>query len=211
MMTVSQSLFRLMLFAYPREFRHDYGPQMTQLFRDCYREQTNQSAIGLGLLWLRTVSDLFESAPREHLDRLRRENPVLTNLQRNALALVTCLAIIVIAFFLLSYGRSHEVSSILFFGKAFDALITAGVVGNLIIFLLRLTKLNPVKTALWTMLVVNSILFILAWAISSRVDPQFSLPGVLIAYVVSFLFWFALHWIWAKVKSSGELALSRGE
>ncbi len=207
-MSVSQKLFRLLLLAYPREFRHDYGPQMTQLFRDCYREQTSQNAIGLWLLWLRTVSDLFVSAPREHLNRLQRENSVMTNLQRTVLALGTCLAIIVIAFSLLSYGRSHQVPSILFFGKTLDALVTAGVAGNLIIFLLRLTKLNPVKTALWTMLVVHSILFILVWAISSRVDPQFSLPGVLIAYVLSFLFWFAVHWIWAKSNGDPELALT---
>lgn len=134
----------------------------------------------------------------------------MTNLQRNALALVTCLAIIVIAFVLLSYGRSHEVSSILFFGRTLDALVTAGVVGNLIIFLLKFTRLDSIKTALWTMLAVNLILFILAWAIGSRVDARFSLPGVLIAHVASFLFWFAVHWIWAKSKGDAEFALSSG-
>jgi hypothetical protein len=208
-MTVSQRLFHLLLFAYPREFRHEYGPQMTQLFRDCYRDQTNQSATGLWVLWLHTVSDLFVSAPREHLERLRRESSVMTNLQRIVLTLGTCLAIIVVAFLLLSYGRSHQLTSILFFGRTLDALVTAGVVGNLIIFLLRLTRLDPVKTALWTMLVVNSILFVLAWALGSRVDPQFNLPGVLIAYVVSFLFWFALHWLWAKSKGDPELAFEQ--
>jgi len=135
----------------------------------------------------------------------------MTHLQRTVLTLATCLAIIVIAFFLLSYGRSHQVTSILFFGRTLDALVTAGVLGNLIIFLLKLTRLDPFKTALWTMLVVNSILFVLAWAISSRVDLHFSLPGVLIAYVVSFIFWFAVHWIWAKSKGDAELALSGGQ
>lgn len=210
-MTASQKLFRWLLFAYPRAFRDEYGSQMTQVFRDCCREQTRQSATGLWVLWLNTVSDLFVSAPREHLENLRRENTLMANPQRTALALGTCLAITVIAFLLLSYGRSHEVSSILYFGRALDALVTAGVVGNLIVFLLRLTKLDPLKTALWTMLVVNAILLILAWAISSRVDPQFSLPGVLIAYVVSFLFWLALHWLWSKPKGDGGLALNRGE
>ena len=161
-MTVSQRVFHLLLFAYPREFRHEYGPQMTQLFRDCYRDQTNQSATGLWVLWLHTVSDLFVAAPREHLERLRRESSVMTHLQRTVLTLGTCLVIVVVAFVLLSYGRSHQVTSILFFGKALDALVTAGVLGNLIIFLLRLSRFNPVKTALWTMLVVNSILFVLA-------------------------------------------------
>ena len=135
----------------------------------------------------------------------------MTNLQRTGLALGTCLAIIVIAFFLLSYGRSHEVPSILFFGKTLDALVTAGIVGNLIIFLLRLTKLNPIKSALWTMFAVNSILLILVWVIGSRVDPQFSLPSVLIAYVVSFLFWFTLHWALAKSKGDTELAAANNQ
>src|ERR1043166_8452348 len=196
MITVSQRLFHLLLFAYPREFRQEYGPQMTQLFRDCYRQQTKQSATGLWVLWLHTVSDLFVSAPREHLERLRRESSVMTRMQRTVLTLGTCLSIIVIAFVLLSYGRSHQVTSILLFGRALDALVTAGVVGNLIIFLLRLTRLDPVKTALWTMLVVNSILFVLAWAFGSRVDPQFNLRGVLFFYFVIFFFWFALLWFW---------------
>jgi hypothetical protein len=210
MMTVSQRIFHLLLFAYPREFRHEYGSQMTQLFRDCYREQTNRSAAGLWVLWLHTVSDLFVSAPREHLERLRRESSVMTNPQRTVMTVGACLAIIVVAFLLLSYGRSHQVTSILFFGKALDALVTAGLLGNLIIFLLRLTRFDPVKSALWAMLIVNSILFVLAWAISSRVDPQFNLPGLLIAYVVSFLFWSVLHWLWTKSKGDAGLALSSG-
>jgi hypothetical protein len=130
----------------------------------------------------------------------------MTNLQRNALALGSCLVIIVIAFLLLSYGRSHEVPSILFFGRALDALVTAGIVGNLIVFLLKITKLNPVKTALWTMLVVNSILLILAIAIGSRVDPSFRLGSLVAAYVISCVFWFGLHWAWSK--TNPQLAAS---
>jgi hypothetical protein len=61
-----------------------------------------------------------------------------------------------------------------------------------------MTKLNPIKTALWTMLAVNCLLAILALMIGSRVDPNFRLGSVLIAYVVSFLFWCGLHWVWEK-------------
>jgi hypothetical protein len=122
----------------------------------------------------------------------------MNNWQRNLMALGACLAIVVVAFFLLSYGRSHEVPSILFFGRTLDALVTAGIVGNLIIFLLKMTRLDPIKTALWTMLAVNCLLAILASTIASRVDPDFRLGSLLIAYVVSFLFWCSLHWIWEK-------------
>jgi hypothetical protein len=46
---------------------------------------------------------------------------------------IGCTAIIVIAFALLSYGRAHEVSSIIAFGRVLDAIVTTGIIGNLII------------------------------------------------------------------------------
>lgn len=197
-MSLSQKLFDLMLVAYPREFRREYGRQMAQVFRDCSRARAH-GGIRAGLdLWLRTLTDLLVSAPREHLNTFRKDNSAMNNWQRNVLALVACLAIVVVAFFLLSYGRSHEVASILIFGRTLDALVTAGIVGNLIIFLLKMTRLNPIKTALLTMLAVNCLLAILAWMIGSRVDPDFRLGSLLIAYVVSFLFWCSLHWAWEK-------------
>jgi hypothetical protein len=204
-MSLSEKVFNLMLVAYPREFRREYGPHMAQTFRDCCRGQAK--GVGYGLdLWLRTLADLLTSATREHLDNFRKDNSAMNNWQRNLMAIVGCLAIIVVAFFLLSYGRSHEVASILFIGRILDAMVTAGIVGNLIIFLLRITKLDPMKTALWTMLVVNTLLATLALMIGSRVDPDFRLGSVLFAYVVSFLFWFGLHWVWAK--GNKELAAS---
>ena len=193
-MSFSQRLFDLMLVAYPREFRREYGPQMAQVFRDCCRSRAH----GGWDLWLRMFTDLLVSAPREHLDTFRKGNSAMNNWQRNLMALGACLAIVVVAFFLLSYGRSHEVASILFFGRTLDALVTAGIVGNLIIFVLKMTKLNSSKTALWTMLAVNCLLAILALMIGSRVDPDFRPGSVLIAYIVSFLFWFSLHWVWEK-------------
>ena len=204
-MSLSQKLFDLMLVAYPREFRREYGPQMAQVFRDCCRARAHGTRAGLDL-WLRTLIDLLVSAPREHLHTFRKDNSAMNNWQRNLISLGACLAIVVVAFFLLSYGRSHEVASILFFGRTLDALVTAGVVGNLIIFLLRMSRLDPIKTALWTMLAVNGLLAMLALLIGSRVDPDFRPGSVLIAYVVSFLFWFGLHWVWAK--SNGQLAAS---
>ncbi len=123
------------------------------------------------------------------------------------MALLGCIGIIVIALLLLSYGRRNEVSSILIFGYALDALVSAGVIGNLVVFLLlKTTKLNPLRTALWTFLIINGVLLIVAVLIGTRVDPLFRLGSVLVGYVVSFLFWFGLHWLWAK--SSGSVTAS---
>jgi hypothetical protein len=204
----SQKFFRLILLAYPREFRREFGPDMTQVFRDCYRaEEKNSGPLGVWRLWVHTLFDLVRTAPKEHLEKLRKDSSVMNNLRKDAVALLGCIGIIVIAFLLLSYGRKHGVPSILVFGFALDALVTAGIVGNLIIFLVvKTTRLNPLRTALCTLLVVNVVLALVSALIGSRVDPQFRLGSLLIGYVVSFLFWFSLHWIWAK--TSGQLAVS---
>lgn len=177
---------------------------MAQLFRDCHRDkQRNHGALGVARLWVHTFFDIARTAPAEQLDNLAKENSIMKNLRKDALALLGSMAIIAIAFFLLSYGRSHEVPSILLFGSALDALVTTGIIGNLIVFLLvKTTKLNPLRTALWTFLVIHVALLVLAVVIGGRVDPQFSIAKVGFGYIVSFLFWFGLHWMWAQRKTS---------
>jgi hypothetical protein len=199
----AQKIFRLLLLAYPSEFRREYGPHMTQVFRDCYRAEEREP----GRFWVATVLDLIRAAPREHLERLGKENSIMKNLRRDALALLGTLGIVVIAFLLLSYGRKHGVHSIIVFGYVLDALVTAGILGNIIVFLLvKTTRLNPVRTALWTFLVISAAPVLLLALTVGRSDPQFRLGSVAIGYVVSFLFWFALHWMWAKSKR--QLAVS---
>lgn len=197
-MPFSQRLFGVMLLAYPRQFRREYGLQMTQVFRDCYRAEQRFGARTLSVFWLRSFFDLLISALREHWDSFKKESSLMTNLQRNVVALGACLAVVVIAFLLLSYGRSHEVASILFFGKTLDALVAAGILGNLIIFLLRFTRMDPVKIALGTMLVVNVVLLVVTLLIGSRVDRTFNPASLVVAHVASFLIWFGLHWAWSK-------------
>ena len=199
----AQKFFQLLLLAYPGEFRREYGPHMTQLFRDCYRAEERQPA----RFWWSTFSDLIRAALREHLERLGKENSIMKNLRRDALALIGALGIIVVAFLLLSYGRKHGVPSIIMFGYALDALVTAGILGNTVVFLLiKTTRLNPVRTALWTFLIISAAPVLLLALTVGRSNPQFRLGSVAIGYAVSFLFWFALHWMWAK--SKGQLAVS---
>ncbi len=131
----------------------------------------------------------------------------MKNLRRDALALIGSLAIIVVAFLLLSYGRKHGVSSIIMFGYVLDALVMAGILGNIIVFLLvKTTKFDPVRTALWTFLIISAAPVLLIALTVGRSDPQFRLGSVVIGNVLSSLFWFALHWMWAK--SKGQLAVS---
>lgn len=205
---ISPRVYRFLLLAYPAQFRREYGPLMTQVFRDSYRfERRRDKKFSLLQLWLQTFLDLLQTVPQQHLENLGKEKSFMNNLRRDALAVVGCLAIILIAFFLLQYGKSHNVSSILLFGYILDAVITTGLIGNLIVFILaKATRFNSLRVALWTFLVVTIVPAVLVSLIGSRVDPQFNLGGVVVGYVVSFLFWYGLHWMWAQ-KSRGHVAV----
>jgi len=199
-MTFSQRLFQIMLVAYPPEFRREYGPHMAQVFRDCYRAEIRTGgALRAARLWLLVFFDLVRTAPREHWDNLVKDKLIMNKLGKDILALVVCLGIIVAAFFLLSYGRKHEVSAILTFGRLLDALATTGIIANLLIFLLMVTtRFKHLVIAKWTLLVVHFGLLLVTVVVGSRVDQSFNPGSILLAYVFSFFFWLALHWLWSK-------------
>jgi hypothetical protein len=205
---LSERVYRLLLKAYPLEFRREYGPHMTQVFRDCRRaELRSGNRLGHVILWVRTVLDLIQTVLKEQFESIGKENSVMSNLRRDAVALFGCIGIIALAILLLNYGRAHDVSSILIFGYALDAVVAAGTLGNLIVFLLaKTTRLNPLRTALWTFLIINAAPVVLLAVIGPRIEPQFRLMPILIGYSVSFVFWFSIHWIWSQTKSSTQPA-----
>ena len=205
---VPSRIYSLLLNAYPSDFRHEYGWLMAQAFRDRYRDEANRrQRLAITSYWFSVLFDLVVAASKEHSENIRKGNGLMNNLRRDLLAVVGTVVIIVTAFALLSYGRSHEVASILLFGRILDAVVTTGVIGNLIVFLLvKFTRWNPLRVAFWTFLVVHAVPAIFLALIGGRIDPQFRLAATMIAYVVSFLFWMGLHWAWRSTQ--GELAKS---
>jgi hypothetical protein len=203
----AQKLFQLILLAYPREFRCEFGPQMLQVFCDCYRaERKTRGRRGLRHFWLHTFWDLARAAPQEHLDNFRRGHSIM-NIRKDAFAVLGCAGIIVLAFLLWRYGMKHEVASILLFGYVLDAIISMGVVGNLIVFLLvKTTKRNSFRIALWTFLVLHAVTATLIAIIGSVADPNLRPGPTIIGYVISFLFWTALHWAWSRIRPSAQAA-----
>ncbi len=195
-------IYSLLLLAYPRQFRREYGSQMILLLVDCQRDARTTSA--RRRLWLRTVFDLIRTAPREHLNNFKEENKLMRKLHTDLVAIGACILLILGALLLLSYGRSHQVSSILLFGYALDAIVFTGVLGNLIVFLLiKLTTFRPLRVAFWTFLIVSFIPPMAITLIAGTTDPTFNAPNVWIGYVVSFFFWYGLHWLWSnKMKPS---------
>lgn len=57
-------IYRALLLAYPAEFRHEYGPEMTQLFEDRLRLERPLR------LWLDAIADIALNAPKEHANIL---------------------------------------------------------------------------------------------------------------------------------------------
>ena len=206
---IAYRVYCSLLKAYPKEFRHEYGPLMAQLFRDCLRaEGLRGGRIGVPRLWARMLLDIALSAPKQHLGSIAKENPIMKNLRQDALAVFGCLGIIIIAAWLLSYVLTQQDPSTLMLGFVLDALVSAGILGNLIVFVLvKTTKSNPLRAALWTFLGVTLFLVMVSAIIGAVADPQFSFAAVLIGYVVSFLFWLGLHWAWAQRKHATQTAV----
>lgn len=70
---VSGRVYRVLLLAYPEDFRQEYGPHMVQTFEDLCREELGKSrATGLIGLWVRMLLDLATAAFVERSRATRR-------------------------------------------------------------------------------------------------------------------------------------------
>lgn len=66
--SISERVYRVLLRAYPEEFRRAYGRQMEQAFWDLCREETRRGGgVGLVRLWVRVGLDLASSAAVERI------------------------------------------------------------------------------------------------------------------------------------------------
>jgi capsular polysaccharide biosynthesis protein len=77
----SGRLFQRLLAAYPKEHRRQYGPAMSQLFRDqCRDAWASARAWGLTGLWVRVLPDLIKTSVLEHLSTLKERKTMLERL-----------------------------------------------------------------------------------------------------------------------------------
>jgi putative ABC transport system permease protein len=65
-MTNSDRIYRWLLRLYPRDFRDEYGPEMSLLFRD-------RAAEGPARLWVQVLGDFLFHAPREHWSAITQD------------------------------------------------------------------------------------------------------------------------------------------
>ncbi|HJQ33663.1 MAG TPA: hypothetical protein VJ866_15875 [Pyrinomonadaceae bacterium] len=193
----SRRAYALLLVAYPREFRREYGREMALVFADRCRERSR--AASLARLWGEALLDLALTAPREHLERFREGGGVMRTLRTVALALV------VYAFTLLVvaplYAR-NIVNLPVFVNGLIDALISTGLIFNFVFLLLTLTRwlegVRAVRAALAvTTLIVGGLIALIA--ASSGPHGRLNLL-IVVAQVLSLLVWFALHLWWVLRK-----------
>ena len=178
-MSPSKQLFQLLLLTYPRDFRLEYGSEMTLVFCDCYRDSNSRGLVTVLELWLRVILDVIRTAPLERWETFRKVE-TMKNLKRDAIGLVACLAIIVVAFLLHGYARKNGVGPILMLGYALDAIVSAGVISTLIIFVLMMVaKRSTFRTALWSLFIVNGALLLISTLLGLRVDPTCNFPTIL--------------------------------
>jgi hypothetical protein len=205
--SLSRRAYALLLAAYPREFRREYGREMTLVFADrCRDESRARGAAALARVWGEALLDLALSAPREHLERFGEGEGLMKTLRTVALAVV------VYAFTLLVVAPlyARNVGALPgFVNSLIDALISTGLVFNFVFLLLTLTRrlegVRAVRAALvLTALVVAALMTLMAVGVGvAHVNLN-----IVVAQVLSLLVWYAAHLWWVRRK--GRAAPPRG-
>ena len=201
--SLSRRAYALLLAAYPREFRREYGREMALVFADRCREGScsRGGAGGLARVWGEALLDLALSAPREHLERLREGEGLMKTLRTVLLALAAyAFTLLVVAPL---YARNVQALPG-FVNSLLDALISTGLVFNFLYLLLTLTRwlegARAVRAALMlTALVVGGLITLMAFTGGEHARLSLNVP---VAQVLSLLFWFAAHLWWVRRKAS---------
>lgn len=61
-----ERIYSVLLLAYPKQHRDEYGGPMTQLVGDRLRQQGGR--LGAALVWVHLIADVVKTAPRERLE-----------------------------------------------------------------------------------------------------------------------------------------------
>lgn len=87
-LSVSERVYRLLLFIYPPSYRREYHDLMAQTYRDLCRSSYRQGGMaGLVAVWFRVLADLATSAVEQHI-AIWREGGYMMTKKEHALAVV---------------------------------------------------------------------------------------------------------------------------
>jgi hypothetical protein len=199
--TVSLRLYALLLSAYPREFRREYGREMTLVFADRCREEARGRG-GCLRVWREAIFDLMRTAPKERLERLLEGDGLMRVLRTAALAIIAyAFTLLVIAPW---FSHNHHQMPA-FVGNLLDGLILTGLVFNFVYLVLtlprRLEGVRAVRLTLAaTTVLVGTLLVIMAVSVGPEARPSFS---VYVAQVLALLIWFTVY-LWWVLRRKGK-------
>jgi hypothetical protein len=209
-LVVSNRLYRLLLAAYPAEFRHEYGAQMAQVFRDRCREETGRRnggshRAGLARVWMETILDLARTAPEEHLQHAGRG----VRLMKALLKIVAAIVVYAVLFMLIGKFLAGSRERLPFLvGTLIDSLVAIGILFNFLVLVFFTTRLLTAVRAVITSGIITSVLVIAMVAAIALSHPADGRPNgtVIMGLLVSFLVWFGVHWFWAQKKGQTQAA-----
>ena len=111
-LAISQTIFKRLLFAYPKAHRDAYGADMAQLFRDQSRDAWQESRHwGLAKLWLHVLPDLARTSFLEQLSNLNPRKTMANKIDSlfRVPSPTAAFFSVAIAVFLLILGTSIEI------------------------------------------------------------------------------------------------------
>ena len=201
--TRAPRLYALLLAAYPREFRREYGREMALVFADRCREQSRaRGPSALARVWGEALLDLALNVPREHFEKFGEGDGLMKTLRTLALAVVAyAFTLLIVAPLYVRNARSLP----FFLGYLLDALISTGLIFNFFYLLLTLTRwrqgVRAVRAALVLTTLVVAALITLA-TVSGGPPARVNL-SLAVAQVLGLLFWFTAHLWWVLRKGRG--------
>lgn len=203
---VSLKVYGWLLSAYPAEFRREYGPLMAQVFRDRCREKGRVGGhAGLLRLWMETLLDLIQTAPKEQLQKFGKGIAVMKAAIKILLALVAYVVLFMLGGKFLVAMREHLPYAV---GTMLDSLIAVGILFNLIVVLLVTTSwLAPARAVLTAGLASAILLMTFTSILAVRVPDARPNALAILGMVVSWLIWFGVHWLWAQKKTRPAVAV----
>lgn len=189
--SLAPRLYALLLAAYPREFRREYGREMTLVFADRCREERGPRS----RIWREAIFDLMRTAPKERLESFLEGDGLMRVFRTVALAVVAyAFTLLVIARW---FSHNHQRMPA-FVGNLLDALIFTGLVFNFVYLVLTLPRwlegLRAVRVTLAaTTVIVGALLVVMAASVGPEARPSFS---VYVAQVLALLIWFTVYVWW---------------
>jgi hypothetical protein len=91
-LTFSDRVYGALLFLYPPDHRHEYGPLMSQAFHDMGRDAVQNGAFNIIKLWLSTLPDIAITTFYEHRDN--KESNLMKNPMENTGLLLLAIAFV---------------------------------------------------------------------------------------------------------------------